>query len=485
MLQLNQELELDESRAYGHHVGSPINSSPPGNWASQFNSPIEHSPMYGFSRSPGYGTLSPTASNLHGLTSALKSQVSNLLKPIGKEPARGSYVEQLFSDAASELRSSAYQHPHSFPDLKVGQYASDISSTSYGSDIETLSGPQFLWGSPSTYPEKPKTAWPNFSSGGLPLTSNGNGHGFPNPSRPQSSSVNSSHHHHHHVGSAPPVFFPDRRFGFFPESPDTAVLSAGPFGGVNIGPRSRNMSYMMNMGSRAAVQGGITRNMSDHGSPSFRMMSSPRFNPVFLSNGPYPGLSLNVGEIERGRSQRFENTAYQTESKMQFELDLEKIGNGEDSRTTLMIKNIPNKYTSKMLLLAIDETHKGTYDFLYLPIDFKNKCNVGYAFINMLSPSHIISFYKAFNGKKWEKFNSEKVAFLAYARIQGRSALVAHFQNSSLMNEDKRCRPILFHSEGTEAGEQIIQEHLENAFEAGDPFVDTTRVTAEEKLAQL
>lgn len=78
----------------------------------------------------------------------------------------------------------------------------------------------------------------------------------------------------------------------------------------------------------------------------------------------------------------------------------------------------------------------------------------------MLSPSHIIPFYEAFNGKKWEKFNSEKVASLAYARIQGRLALIAHFQNSSLMNEDKRCRPILFNAENTEAGEQIVQEHL-------------------------
>ncbi|KAG4937597.1 hypothetical protein JHK84_051702 [Glycine max] len=47
-----------------------------------------------------------------------------------------------------------------------------------------------------------------------------------------------------------------------------------------------------------------------------------------------------------------------------------------------------------------------------------------------------------FNGKKWEKFNSEKVASLAYARIQGKAALIAHFQNSSLMNEDKHCKPI-------------------------------------------
>lgn len=31
----------------------------------------------------------------------------------------------------------------------------------------------------------------------------------------------------------------------------------------------------------------------------------------------------------------------------------------------------PTRYTSKMLLAAIDENHQGTYDFIYLPIDFK------------------------------------------------------------------------------------------------------------------
>lgn len=135
------------------------------------------------------------------------------------------------------------------------------------------------------------------------------------------------------------------------------------------------------------------------------------------------------------------------------------------------------------------------------PSTFQNKCNVGYAFINMTNPRHIIPFYQvrklsnwlsavwlfwplfilygfakfvvlninnltchpepffflfqSFNGKKWEKFNSEKVASLAYARIQGKTALIAHFQNSSLMNEDKRCRPILFHSDGPNAGDQV------------------------------
>jgi hypothetical protein len=36
---------------------------------------------------------------------------------------------------------------------------------------------------------------------------------------------------------------------------------------------------------------------------------------------------------------------------------------------------------------------------------------------------------------------------------QGKSALVQHFQNSSLLHEDKRCRPVLFHTDGDLAGE--------------------------------
>lgn len=72
--------------------------------------------------------------------------------------------------------------------------------------------------------------------------------------------------------------------------------------------------------------------------------------------------------------------------------------------------------------------------------------------------------WQSFNGKKWEKFNSEKVASLAYARIQGRVALISHFQNSSLMNEDKRCRPILFHCEGLAAGIQVLFFYLFSNF---------------------
>lgn len=71
-----------------------------------------------------------------------------------------------------------------------------------------------------------------------------------------------------------------------------------------------------------------------------------------------------------------------------------------------MIKNIPNKYSQSLLIETLDVAVKGRYDFLYLPIDFKNGCNVGYAFINMTEPSAIVPLYETLHDRKWDHFNS-------------------------------------------------------------------------------
>jgi hypothetical protein len=116
------------------------------------------------------------------------------------------------------------------------------------------------------------------------------------------------------------------------------------------------------------------------------------------------------------------------------------------------VRNIPNKYQQQMLLDEINVSHEGTYDFFYLPIDFKNKCNVGYCFINFLEPRFIIPFVKEFNGQRWKSFNSEKVCAITFARIQGKASMVSRFQNSSLLEKDDEYRPLLFHSSGPDRG---------------------------------
>lgn len=45
---------------------------------------------------------------------------------------------------------------------------------------------------------------------------------------------------------------------------------------------------------------------------------------------------------------------------------------------------------------------------------------MGYAFINFIHPQYILAFFQQFHNKKWDKFNSEKVCEIAYARIQGK-----------------------------------------------------------------
>ncbi|WJX35106.1 hypothetical protein P8452_23138 [Trifolium repens] len=259
-------------------------------------------------------------------------------------------------------------------------------------------------------------------------------------------------HIDHHVGSAPVVTGSpwERQHSYLGESPEAPGFRLGSLG--NAGFHGSWQLHPPDLSSNmfSHVGGNVNDLTSSVGQGSPKQLSH-----VFPGRLPMTSMSKFDSTNERMRNlyHRRSEANNNNADKKQYELDLGRILRGEDNRTTLMIKNIPNKYTSKMLLTAIDESCRGTYDFLYLPIDFKNKCNVGYAFINMTDPGQIIPFHQAFHGKKWEKFNSEKVAVLAYARIQGKSALIAHFQNSSLMNEDKRCRPILFHTDGPNAGD--------------------------------
>lgn len=106
-----------------------------------------------------------------------------------------------------------------------------------------------------------------------------------------------------------------------------------------------------------------------------------------------------------------------------------------------------------MLLELIDQNHNRHYDFFYLPIDFKNKCNVGYAFINLIDPMDVARFYREFNGRRWNCFRSGKVCVITYARLQGRQAMITRFQNSSLLNESIEVQPRLFIAAGPDKGQ--------------------------------
>jgi hypothetical protein len=60
------------------------------------------------------------------------------------------------------------------------------------------------------------------------------------------------------------------------------------------------------------------------------------------------------------------------EQQMDNNLNIARIENGQDMRTTVMIKNIPNKMTDKDLMTFIERVCARRIDFFYLRMDFKN-----------------------------------------------------------------------------------------------------------------
>ncbi|XP_021611351.1 protein terminal ear1 homolog isoform X1 [Manihot esculenta] len=133
-----------------------------------------------------------------------------------------------------------------------------------------------------------------------------------------------------------------------------------------------------------------------------------------------------------------------------------------EEHTTVMIRNIPNRYTRELLMEFLDkhcmvenqkamlrksdceETFVSAFDFLYLPMDFGNHANKGYAFVNFTDSRAAWKFHAAVHNQRWELFQSTKICEIASARLQGKEGLVKHFRNSTFECGTDDYLPVCF-----------------------------------------
>ncbi|KAL8760165.1 MAG: hypothetical protein Q9184_003408 [Pyrenodesmia sp. 2 TL-2023] len=154
-----------------------------------------------------------------------------------------------------------------------------------------------------------------------------------------------------------------------------------------------------------------------------------RHSPFTSSNPVHqvPGNFL----MPRGRHVREQSGGYHNV------VDVNRIRQGADVRTTIMLRNIPNK---------------------------------------------INQFVIARSGSRWNCFNSDKVAEVSYATIQGKDCLVQKFRNSSVMLEHHSFRPKIFRTGddalgGTEEpfpgpdNESKMRRSVENAEHVGKALI--------------
>jgi hypothetical protein len=94
--------------------------------------------------------------------------------------------------------------------------------------------------------------------------------------------------------------------------------------------------------------------------------------------------------------------------------------------TTLMVRNLPRRYTVRDLLL--EWKPDGSFDMLHVPMDPDLCYSKGYCFVNFISPEAAVAFHARVH-KTRLKFQKGKTLNISAAWLQGRQKNLEHFKH--------------------------------------------------------
>lgn len=166
-----------------------------------------------------------------------------------------------------------------------------------------------------------------------------------------------------------------------------------------------------------------------------------------VAPGSAAGQESETITAGRRRRERRKAAANNAEKEATGDPPAEDMSNPQ-GRTTVMLRNLPNNYNRTMLLAMLDsEGFKGQYNFLYLPVDFKSKACLGYAFVNLITPEVVPVFHRKFEGfSKWA-LPSRKVCAVSWSGPhQGLEEHIERYRNSPVMHDTvpEEYKPLLF-----------------------------------------
>lgn len=152
-------------------------------------------------------------------------------------------------------------------------------------------------------------------------------------------------HIDHHVGSAPVVTASpwDRQHSYLGVSPEASGFHMGSLGSSGL-PGSWQMHHPDFSSHMFSHMGGNGTDLT----PNAGQSSPKQFSHVFPGRHPMTSMSKFDERMRNLYPSRKSEANANSGDKKQYELDLACILRGEDSRTTLMIKNIPNKYVHSL-----------------------------------------------------------------------------------------------------------------------------------------
>eukprot|EP00931_Biecheleriopsis_adriatica_P062941 TRINITY_DN38039_c0_g2_i1.p1 TRINITY_DN38039_c0_g2~~TRINITY_DN38039_c0_g2_i1.p1 ORF type:complete len:426 (-),score=64.35 TRINITY_DN38039_c0_g2_i1:23-1300(-) len=98
--------------------------------------------------------------------------------------------------------------------------------------------------------------------------------------------------------------------------------------------------------------------------------------------------------------------------------------------TTIVVRNIPARYTQERLLEIWEPD--GSYNFLYLPYSVRQKRGAGYVFINFCTHEAAVAFWQKVQGTRLPGCEHLKCVDIAVADVQGLEENLRYWSNRKL-----------------------------------------------------
>ncbi|CAE7373467.1 ML2 [Symbiodinium sp. CCMP2456] len=162
------------------------------------------------------------------------------------------------------------------------------------------------------------------------------------------------------------------------------------------------------------------------------------------------------------------------EDLLKFDIVPEKIQSGEDTRTTVMVRNIPKACTREAFVELLNPCGlSDRYTFFYMPFDKRRNMHCGFAFINFRTPSDVLVLWQRMTPSFWRAYlkrghvSASTLPAVSYARLQGQEQLTKHFSLSAVMRDsDARKRPVFCQKNNVFHSEEAIGEALPHELQA-------------------
>ena len=209
---------------------------------------------------------------------------------------------------------------------------------------------------------------------------------------------------------------------------------------------------------------GPINNINNYDLPKFNpIVHYNNFNPIFYNNLAYGGdnnkifpffennlnniFDNNKNKINKKNNKKINKkneTKKNKEKKSPIKflkteniIKIELLESGEEKRTCVRLFPIPHKYSPFDIIRLIDKylktiPGKRIYRSVYVPLIKLIGKNIGYCFVDLVSPKYVIEFYKVFNGLLLKKCKKPC------------SVIFSDKQNSDNINENPLREPIFF-----------------------------------------